>query len=189
MHAKACDFERARCIAGLVVSCIVASALLVAGCRESGDQASEADQPEARPARVSSRYPDPLSADSSPEDVARRLIQALDEEDGAALLGLVAVEAEMAAVDRIHKRHGRESKISPDGVCRMTAAGWQATYAFLRRGETRVDRSEVHGDAATVFAVGTKPTGAVTTLRINLTREGGVWKVRAGLKEGTAAAR
>ena len=128
-------------------------------------------------------YPASLSGTSSPSDVATVLIQALDDDDGDTLLGLVAVKAEAAMIDAIFRKHGRKHKAGPDQAANLAAAGWGASYAFFRKGATTVIGEQVNGERALVRARGQLgANGQPRGLEIGLIREDGVWKVRAGLK-------
>ena len=166
--------------------CVVACLLLAvaaSGCDRNNDAGESTPAPRSgESASALPPYPSGLSAESSPTEVAQVLIQALDADDNGTLLGLVAVNHEMAAVDAIHRKHGRRSRLKPESVSAMTAAGWRATYAFFQENETRIERETVKGDTAEVFAAGKTPVGKARTLKINLLREGGLWKVRAGLE-------
>jgi len=167
---------------GYLLLCFLVLAILW-GCGENGGNGGTPSDPATeRSAPALAPYPAGLSAESSPTDVATVLIAALDSEDKATLLGLVAVEHEVEAVDAIYRRHGRASRLKPENVAAMTAAGWQATYAFFKKNETKVERETVTGDKAEVFAAGKSPLDKPCGLKIKLVREGGVWKVRAGLE-------
>ena len=150
-------------------------AALATGCKRS-DEA-----PTGQPTG-SFKYPEELSAQSTPEEVATLLLKALDEEDQQTLLGLVAVQAEAEAVDAIYRKYGRKSDAKPEAVAAMAAAGWAASYAFLEKGATKVESSSVEGDSAAVIASGKRLAGASSSLKIKLIREEGLWKVRAGLE-------
>ena len=166
--------------AALLLCCLAVA--IFRGCAKNGANDGSASEPGAeRPAASLASYPGELSAESSPSDVAMVLIEALDGDDKETLLGLVAVNHEMEAVDAIYRRHGRASDISPEKTAAMTATGWQATYAFFKNDETTVERETVRGDTAEVFASGKSPVGEPRTLKIKLVREDDVWKVRAGL--------
>ena len=128
------------------------------------------------------KYPAELSADSSPSDVAGVLIRALEEEDMATLLGLVAVKAESEAFEAIFRRHGREARTDYSRAAAMTAAGWGMSYGFVQNGSTEIVNESVDGDKAVVHATGTLQGGDACKLRIKLVREDAVWKVRAGIE-------
>jgi hypothetical protein len=135
--------------------------------------------------RVSSpvRYPSKLSSASDPREVAQVLIKALDEDDKAALAGLVAAEAERAAIEEIYARYGRTHRITPWEAANLAASGWRATYVFFEPGATQVTEGQVEGDTATVRAQGRNAsTGRPRVLVIHLAREGGLWKVLGGLE-------
>lgn len=173
---------KARLLASLLSLLVV---LCVAGCGETDteDEATRNGQPaETIP------YQDDLSADSTPLEVARRLIRALDKDDLATLEGLVAVKAEARDVQSLYAKYGREAglqqAVKPARIARMTATGWQLTYAFFRPGETTVEEASVDGRQAVVYARGTRRDGRTASLRIEMVRENGLWKIRAGLKEG-----
>ena len=166
--------------------CLIACFLLVVGTSGCGDknaddESSQAQRPEES-ARTPAPYPMGLSAKSSPSEVAKVLIQALDADDNGTLLGLVAVKQGMADIDAIYRKYGRRSDRKPASVAAMTVAGWQATYAFFKKNETHVEREAIRGDTAEVFATGQTPVGATSTLKITLLREDGLWKVKPGLE-------
>jgi hypothetical protein len=155
-----------------------------AGCQRTGDDAAR--DPAASGQGESSAapaYPAALSADSSPEQVARALIDALDADDMPTLVGLVAARSEAEAIDRIFRKRGREANTSPAKAARLAAAGWGATYAFCQAGKTAVERQALHDGRAAVYASATRRDGKGCTLRIDLIREDGLWKVCAGLKQ------
>ncbi len=127
-------------------------------------------------------YPSNLSGDSSPEQVATVLITALDEKDKGTLLGLVATKAASAKIDAIFRKHGRARRTEPVKAAGLTVVGWGSTYAFFQNGQTKVKRQAIEGDNAIVFASGKRPDGKAATLKIKLIREGGLWKIRAGLE-------
>ncbi len=147
----------------------------VAGCGSGdGEEETEASLPS---------YPPGLSAQSSPRQVAEVLIAALDENDGRALLGLVAIEHGAGEIDAIYQKYGRESEQTPEQVARLTASGWGATYAWFQKGATRVTGERISGDTATVEAQGVNPnTGRPRLLQIDMVREDGLWKVKPGLQ-------
>ncbi len=156
---------------------LMGSLAWAAGCASEGGKA-ETEAEAALPA-----YPPGLSAQSSPGQVAEALIQALDEGDGQALLGLVAIEHGAREVDAIYQRYGRESDKTPAQVAGLAVSGWRATYAWFRAGATRVTSERIAGDTATVEAQGVNPnTGRPRLLQIELVREDGLWKVKPGLR-------
>ncbi len=180
------DFLKRRPQALELPRCLIACFLLVVVVSGCGDNNEEGDSTPGQGAKESTPalapYPASLSAESSPKEVAQVLIQALDADDKQTLLGLVAVEHEMAAVDAIYRKHGRRSNHKPESVAAMTVAGWQATHLFFEENETQVERETIKGDAAVVFARGKTPVGKPQMLKITLLREDGLWKVRAGLE-------
>ncbi|UCH34556.1 MAG: hypothetical protein JSV65_18870 [Armatimonadota bacterium] len=128
-----------------------------------------------------------------PSEVAQVMIQALDAKDKQTLLGLVATKMETAAIDEIYRKHGRSHDTKPAEAARLSAAGWQATYAFFEKGATYVteERMEPAGaggaETAMVIARGANAsTGEPQLLIIELVQEGGLWKVKAGLQTGEA---
>jgi len=168
------------------LTCLMAGILLLAaisGCgNENGDEKSSQAQSPKESASVLLSYPSSLSAKSSPSDVAKVLIEALDADDKETLLGLVAVNKGMADIEAIYRKHGRRSNLKPEGAVVMAVAGWQATYAFFEKNQTQVERETINGDTAEVFAAGKSPVGKSCTLKIILLREEGLWKVRPGLE-------
>ena len=146
-----------------------------------GEEAATGESSEGL-SRVSLQYPPALSSESSPMDVARVLIKALDEGDKQTLLGWVAAKAEVEAVEAIYRRHGRTADTNPEQAARLAAGGWLATYAFFQKGQTEVKRESIRGDKVIVFASGKAPDGKPRTLIIKFAREDGLWKVRAGLQ-------
>ena len=168
---------------GLAGLLIVTMASAAAGCKRQGQEgpAPSGAAEETTDSQIAP-YPADLSPESTPEEVVQRLIRALEGEDKQTLLGLVAVEAEMKAVDDIYRRYGRRSPQKPAQVAALTAAGWGASYVFLQPGQSKVEESEVQGERASVFVAGIRRDGEDTRLKVDLLREDGVWKVRAGLK-------
>ena len=154
----------------------VALALMVLGCGKSGDQTESGKiQKGVLP------YPSGLSAKSAPKEVAQALVEALDGGDKKTLLGLVAVKAGAEDIEAIFRKHGRRKSAKPGTVAALAVTGWQATYAFVKKGETQVAREEIEGDKALVFADCQARDGKPRTLEITLLREDGLWKVRPGL--------
>ena len=130
-------------------------------------------------------YPAGLSSQSSPSQVAEVLIQALDGGNDEVLRGLVAVKHEIAAVDGIYSKYGRDHDTPPAEAIGLTVAGWNMSYAWYQPGATRVSWEQIDGDNAVVGAQGVNPqTGRARELTIKLVREDGVWKVAAGLTGG-----
>jgi len=154
----------------------VSLAAMMPACRRGGDANGDALSAAVFP------YPTSLSPESSPIEVARALVRALDEDDKQTLLGLVAVKAAVAEMNEIFRKHGRTGKTKPKSAAAMAAAGWSATYVFFQQGETVVEREVIQRDTATVFANGKTPDGKPRMLKITLLREDGLWKVRAGLE-------
>jgi predicted transcriptional regulator len=158
-------------------------AIAATGCaKESGNKDAASGKNQEEQPEISLKYPSNLSAESTPKEVAGVLIRALDEDDEATLLGLVAAKAEAESVNEIYRKHGRNADTRPETAARLVALGWRATYVFFQEGKTEVVREVVTGDTADVFAGGKAPDGKERTLKIRLLREDGLWKVRAGLQ-------
>jgi len=175
---------QSRLLSGFLFAALVC-VLVIAGLscsKKSDSEGGASGAGKEGKAAVSLKYPSNLSAESTPKEVAGVLVRALDEDDGATLVGLVAAKAEAEAVNAIYRKHGREGATSPESAARLAAAGWMATYAFFQEGETEVVREVVTGDTAEVFAAGKAPDGKDRTLKIKLLREDGLWKVGAGLQ-------
>lgn len=167
----------------LVVVGIMLGMSFVAGCGKGEDGEAAPQEPGAEQSpQASAAYPAGLSSSSTPTEVAQVLIKGLDEEDEGTLLGLVAAKAVAKDIEAIFAKHGRKSKGASKEAAGLAVAGWQATYAFYESGQTTVTREELTGETATVFAAGKAPDGSSKTLKINLVREDGVWKVKAGLE-------
>ena len=167
------------CVRGALIV-IVAATLVAAGCGR-GKEESEATPAPETPAAGTPAYPAGLSATSSPKDVAAVLIKALDDDDNGTLLGLVAVKAASQDVNAIYEKHGRKSGLTPEKVAKLAIGGWRLTYNFFEKGQTAVTREQITGNTATVFADGKAPDGTPKTMKINLVREDGLWKVMPGL--------
>ena len=163
---------------------MLAATLVAAGCGRGKEESEAAPARETTAAAGTPAYPAALSAASLPKDVAAVLIQALDADDHDTLLGLVAVKAASQDVNAIYEKHGRKSNLTPDKVARLAANGWRLTYNFFEQGQTFVAREMVAGEEATVFADGKAPNGVPKTMKIELVREDGLWKVKPGLKSG-----
>jgi len=156
--------------------------VLMQGCGRKGqeEQAGSSSTSQGQSATILA-YPSTLSAQSSPEEVARTLIDALDTGRKKTLLGLVAVKQGSADIEAIYRKYGRESNTKPEAVAALAVAGWAGTCAFYVPGEIQVERQEVRGDSAAVFASGTTRGGKRSTLEITLVREDGFWKVCPGI--------
>jgi hypothetical protein len=163
-----------RSVGVVVTLCLVAA--LAVGC--GGGNGEEG------PAAVTlPPYPSELSAASTPSQVAQVLIRGLDEGDGETLMGLVAVESAVEAMDGIYRDHGREHETPPEQAAALVVSGWRASYAFYRSGGTRVVEERVRGETAVVTAEGSNATtGKRRLLTADMIREDGVWKVQAGLQ-------
>jgi len=159
---------------GFAAAAALAAGFAPAGC--GGDAEDAASEDTGIP------YPASLGPDSSPSDVAKLLIEALEADDEGTLVGLVAAKAETANLNAIFERRGREGNVTPPKAAALAAAGWSATYSFLKPGQTRVRRHEIHGDKADVFATAVNRGGETRTLKIEMIREDGAWKVLAGLE-------
>jgi len=138
--------------------------VLASGCG-SGD---EDDAPMSKPPP----YPASLSKDSTPTDVAKLLVKALEEKDRRTLQGLVAVKAAGKDMERIGKTY------SPAKVAALVAIGCGSTYAFFKKGETEITGEEIGGDTATVRARGKNKEDKPMGLVLPMVREDGVWKVK-----------
>ena len=154
----------------------------VSGCGGGDDDGAGSGGSSGGAPPAALEYPAELSSASSPSDVARVLIRALDAGDNRTMTGLVAAKAEAEAVDAIFRKHGRRANTRPEAAAALAVSGWRATYAVFRKGETEVDREAVEADTATVFARGRLRSGEARRLKITLLREDGCWKVRAGLQ-------
>ena len=172
-----------------VIAWLMLAALIVIpfGCKRADEpEASDTASPGAM---ALPPYPSSLDADSSPSEVAEVLIAALEADDDATLIGLVAVEDAKKNVDAIFSKYGKKSNADPAQVAAMTAAGWGASYAFFKPGRTTVARETIDGDTAVVIADGFIRRGDARELRISMIREEGVWKVRAGLNSDAPGGR
>jgi hypothetical protein len=109
------------------------------------------------------------------------LIKALDEGDERTLVGLVAAKAELKEIDAIYQKHGKRTTMTLEDAAKAAAAGWKLTYAFFQAGKTEVVRQVMGDDSAVVYAKGVALDGKARTLKINLLREDGVWKISGGL--------
>jgi hypothetical protein len=164
------------------IACVIL-ALAISGC---GDKGAEGESATEQGANKSSSalpaYPESLSAESTPTEVATVLITALDAGNNQTLLGLVAIDKGMAEMGAIYRKHGRKSPLTPAKVAVFTVTGWRASHKFVKKNETQVDRESISGETATVFAKATSPVGKPCTLQITLVREAGLWKVAPGIK-------
>jgi len=166
--------------AGNVLVPMLVAALFAAGCGSGEDDTGRPGEADAGAGALA--YPATLSPDSTPTQVAEALIEALDEKDTAALMGLVAVEAGVADIKRIFSRHGKKSNVTPQQAARLAVSGWRATYALFAEGETKVTKEKAEANTATVLAVGrNKRTDTERTLAVRLVREDNLWKVKPGL--------
>ena len=150
--------------------------LALSGCEGKGTE-TQAESKALAP------YPSSLSTQSSPSQVAEVLIQALDAGDDQVLQGLVAVQREAEAIDRIYGKYGKKHATTPADAAALAASGWKASYAWFAPGTTYVVRENINGDTAWVKAQGVNPTTRkARELVISMVQEEGVWKVAAGLK-------
>ena len=156
-------------------------AMAPAGCGRRDDGKGGFDKAGQTQLSTASQYPAALSAESTPKEVAQVLIQALEENDRATLLGLVAVKSAVADIDAIFRKYGRRSPIDQKNAVALAVQGWAATYHFFKVGETDVMEETVEGDTAVVYANGKALDASSRRLEISLVREDGLWKVRAGL--------
>ena len=157
-------------------------AVMSSGCGKKDEQVEEPGTTGEGASRVSLMYPAALSSQSSPSDVASVLIKALDENDQNTLSGLVATQEGVRAVEGIYRKHGKSGGTTPEKAAALAAAGWRATYSFLKKNETAVKSESIEGERAVVIAEGKTLAGETRTLRIELFREDGVWKVGAGIR-------
>ena len=164
----------------------LAVSVMALGCKDDNAGSQPLAPPgEATPEQASmpeSSYPIGLSENSLPEEVAGALIQALDEKDKGTLRQLVAVEAGRAEAENIFQRHGKASNLSRKQIASQTVAGWQMTYTFYQSGNTHVRDARVNDTSAVVFADAKNKKGQNRTLKIEMVREDGLWKVLPGLK-------
>ena len=161
----------------LTTLCLV---VLMEGCGRKGQEGISGTS-RAQPAAIL-EYPSALSAQSSPEEVGRTLIEALEAGQKKTLLGLVAVKQGSADIEGIYRKHGRESDMKPEAVAALAVAGWSATCSFFQFGQTQIERHEIQGDSAIVYAAGATRDGTRRTLEISLVREDGFWKVCPGIQ-------
>jgi hypothetical protein len=154
---------------------------LFSGCRRSPEGKTE--EGITQPEEISG-YGITLTRESTPEEVAQLLIKGLDNKDTGLLKQLVAVKYETEAVDAIYSKYGKKSSVTPEKAAGLAVAGWQATYAFFKAGQTTITKTEVQGDTATVYATAKGVTNLENRyIRINLVREDNWWKATAGIKE------
>jgi len=165
-------FTWGKALASVLAAAAVAAA--AAGCGGGDDE-------DGAPKAVID-YPEELSAESTPTEVAEVLIRALDAGDNKIMGGLVAAKAEAEAVNAIFRKHGRRGNTRPEAAAALAVSGWRLSYATFRKWETEVAREVVEDDKATVFAKGTLRVGQPQRLKIRMLREDGCWKVRAGLQ-------
>ena len=164
----------------LVVVSLVPIGQGCGGKTENGTAPEAETETAGSPAAAS--YPAALSAASTPSEVARVLVQALDAQNKATLLGLVATKAATEQVDAIYKKYGKRSPIKPEANAALAAGGWLATYSFVQSGQTEVKGERITGESATVTAAAKGPDGTARTLMIKLVREERVWKVLPGIE-------
>jgi len=121
-----------------------------------------------------------LTEESSPRDVARLLIQALDNDDEQLLTKLVAVKYETRALKTIRRQQGAAGKkLSPEKIAVMTAAGWRGTYLSFTPGRTRITDEIICGDTAYVNIIAINLQGNELPLAIKMVHEDNLWKIPA----------
>lgn len=131
-----------------------------------------------------------LTDKTTPDDVGRIAIRALDMEDMKTLAQLAAVRSESGAAQVMSRRYGRAgTPPSPEQIGPMVAGGWRTVYAEFKRGATEITSAVVAPfptqgtETATVVAAGVNAkTKQPMTLTMHLVREDGMWKVRAGME-------
>jgi len=151
----------------------------IAGCRNTQKETGQQSQPE----KVSA-YGITLIRESSPREVANLLIKGLDNDDKNILSKLVAVKYGAEEVEKIFRKYGKKSNISPEKSTALAVSGWMATYAFFEQGQTAITGDKTEGDKAYVYATGRNQTsGANQNLEIRMVREDGWWKIQPGLQQ------
>jgi len=146
----------------------------------------ERSSPTAADIRTRS-YDTGVTPQTTPTQVVRLAIQGLDEGNTPLLAALVAARDAAEGMNQIYRKYGREGKTTPQAAAAFAAGGWRASYAFFEKGATVVEREKITGDKATVLTRGAnRSTGEPATLRFNLIREDGLWKIRPGLHADAA---
>jgi len=153
--------------------------LVLPGCRSKKENGTAGGSPQ--PEKISA-YGMTLTAESYPGKVAELFIKALDNGDTDILKKLVAVEDARKETDAIFGKYGKASDMTSEKVTGLVTAGWKASYAFFREGQTSITNIKVE-DVAVVYAMAVnKSTGKNVKILICLVRENGWWKVKAGIK-------
>lgn len=121
-----------------------------------------------------------LTEESPPRDVARLLIQALDNDDEQILTKLVAVKYEAQAIARIRQQLAAlGKKLTPEKIAVITAAGWRGTYLSFTPGRTRITGEIILGETAYVNIIATTIQGKEQPNAIKMVREDNRWKIPA----------
>lgn len=120
---------------------------------------------------------------STPQDVARLLIQGVDNKDEALLAKLVAVKDGKKKTEEIFAKYGRREKWPYDAVAKTAASGWQATYSFYDKFKTRIIEEKIEGELAFVKAAGiNRVSQQERKFEIRLIKEDNLWRVRMGIQ-------
>lgn len=117
-----------------------------------------------------------------PKEVAKQFVEALDAGDEKTLASMVAVETAKRDVPNLYGPKENGLAMPNRSIARYVTMSWQAVYATLTPGSTRVIREDTVQDRATVRATGKTRQGAPLTFSIYLARDEGSWKVRPKLK-------
>jgi len=122
-----------------------------------------------------------LIKESPPQDVARLLIQALENDNKEILTKLVAVQYEARALTTTRRQLAAlgKKKLTPEKIAVMTAAGWCGTYLSFTPGRTRITDETICGDTAYVNIIAIDLRGKEQPNAIKMVREDGRWKIPA----------
>jgi len=121
-----------------------------------------------------------LTKESPPQDVARLLIQALENDNEELLAKLVAVKYEARALTTTRRQLAAlGKKLTPEKIAVMTAAGWCGTYLSFTPGRTRITDETICGDTAYVNIIAINLQGEERPIAIKMVREDGRWKIPA----------
>ena len=153
---------------------------IFSGCRNKKERGSDGGSP--KPEEISA-YGMTLTAESYPGKVAGLFIKALDNGDTDILKKLVAVEDARKETEAIFGKYGKATDMTSEKVSGLVIAGWKASYAFFREGQTSIFGIKVEGGNAEVYATAVnKSTGKNGKILICLVKENGWWKVKAGIE-------
>jgi pyruvate/2-oxoglutarate/acetoin dehydrogenase E1 component len=158
------------------LSIVIVVAAALSGCRPSGVASPSKTNAAAQPTGGVA-----ITRDSSPEDVAKLLIAAIEKSDTAVLAQLVASQHVRSDTQRITQGRKQFAKVVDNGDA-LAIVGWRAKFSFLKSGSAKVASHSIDGERATVLLEAVNKQDEPVSLEVNLVREADLWKVMPGIK-------